>query len=188
MKRLLILIGLVLLVLPGCVTSQIYSQYQTAYTSYANAIGVSNQTKAEPAKACEISTEEAVTLPKGFRLTCYSNGGGDISRVLAAIMLKPPRLPDYSAVYGLLGTVARLVGNYYLYDSLAGHAVDLVSIVGQSAGHNVSQTWGDYSGNGADGYRLTDKSIHDSYNPVTTTTTDSHDQNWQDNHSVLGNP
>lgn len=176
MKTFSILIILVFL-LVGCVTTtEQYQSYTDAYKVYAKMATAGTQNK-----ACEIKTDKDVTIPAGLSITCYQGGG--------QYALRPPEQVDHSASARMFGRVLSLgvqaVLGWKAFDSL-----ENVLVKGfDSAGHNTTQTWGDYSGNGADGYHLTDNSIHDSYNPVTTdshddnSVRDSHDQNWTDNHS-----
>ena len=167
MKRLISIIALFTVIgfLGGCITTGAqYKEYVGAYKVYAKSVPQSSSQK-----VCEVKTKRAVTLPAGFHLICYNNGGSQ------QVSVRPPQQPDYSGYYSLLGRVAGIAGNVYGL----GLVTSGMESIFKSAVENAATTYGDYSGNGGNGY---DGSINGSYNPVDSYNTDSHDQNWKDSH------
>ena len=171
MKRLISIIALLTVIgfLGGCITTGAqYKEYVGAYKVYAKSVPQSSSQK-----VCEVKTKRPVTLPAGFHLICYNNGGSQ------QVSVRPPQQPDYSGYYSLLGRVARVVGNVYGLGVVTSGMKSIFKSAVENAGHNTATTYGDYSGNGGNGY---DGSTNGSYNPADSYNTDSHDQNWKDSH------
>jgi len=208
----IVLVLLVVMGASGCIMTEAqYKNYTSAYTAYVNAVanggtvytdkdGKVHVVQAQQRKACEVKAEQDVVLPKGISFICYEHSGSD-SKALAMAFLKPPQQPDYSGLYSLSATTISTIGNVSVWGLGLHAATKIVDVLSNNAGHNVNYQYGDYSGNGRNGYESnvttqygdysgngrngfedsSNHSINDSYN-TTRSINDSYDTT--DDHSA----